>query len=566
MTVRHRHENLAVTGISGQLQSAAVNVPLQLTTEIVNYGLNVIENVAVRVLVDGEPVPQAISIPRIEPGETVQETFEVVLTTPGEHAISVQIPADALESDNSRFLTLNVPDRQRVLVADGSENFTEAQFLSDALAADSSITGIDVLTIRPEALRDQNLAAFSMVYLLNVPNLPPDAVARLRDYVQAGGGIAWFLGNRVDGGFYRQLANGNSGGDSSSTSVDSLFPVAIGQSPVELARADETNPGADLELSAHPVFEFLNAADGLLAHFVQVYRYFPVQQEQAGQLPEQTEVIGRLRNQSPLFLETRLGAGKIFASLVSAGPMEKSTELRWHNWPFDLNAPGFTVFHLELVKYLSSRQGLRPQFLINEPLRLTVNPTMYQPEVRVDPPEAAGAATVILQATYAKPAGSNGTNGTSATTDTTGADTAGASATTDLLQAEYQETRQPGVYRLSRENLSRETEVELYAYNVPVSESSLELMKPAELRTAFAGLEGLLVQDVGELEGLQRSDPGKELRTLLLLLFLGILVAEQALAYRLGYHRADQAGKAPQRPAPARGGAAPRTPVREVVG
>ena len=522
-----RHANLAVTGLSGEVQTAAVRVPLQLTAEITNFSEMVEENISVRVLLNGEPIPQSITIPTIEPGDTVRESFEVVLTTPGEHAIAVQIPSDSLDADNIRHLTLYVPDRQRVLIVDGSEEFTEGYYVSDALSADASVTGIDVLLIRPEALRDQDLSRFMAVYLLNIPELAADIVALLGDYVQEGGGIAWFLGDRVNATFYRQLNEQpivqDSADEAGTPQSLHLFSVPISPSPVELPAADETAPGSDLQLTTHPLFEFLNAADGLLSHYVRIYRYFPVDEQREGGVPAGTRVIGRLRNQSPLFFESQVGKGRIFTALTSVGPMATLRDERWHNWSFDMNAPGFTVFHLELVKYLGSRQGQRTEFEVGQPWDVTVNPASYLPEVRVDPPDGAPSPAVVLNATPP------------VTAETGGKEAA-------LLTATYAATNFPGVYRLTRENLGREAETELKAFNVPVEESALDVVSPAELRTLYASVAGLLVQEYGELEGIRRSDPGRELRTLLMTLLIVILVGEQALAYRLSYHQRGQRG------------------------
>ncbi len=542
-----RHENLAVTAFDGELHTAAVMVPIELTAQITNYGESLAENIALRVLIDGEPIPQAITIAQIAPGETVSESFEVTLTTPGEHALAVQVPADALEADNFRYLTLNVPKVQRVLIADGSDSTSESQYVADALSADPSITGIEVLIVRSEDLRDQDLSQFSAVYLLNVPRLPADALRLLSDYVKQGGGIAWFMGDKIDGSFYRQLASTNQldireqvlaakteqqKGETEQQSqsnpgerFQSLFPVMISLSPAELERRDETNPGADLKLSEHPLFNLLNAESGLLANFINIYRYFPLDSSpQSETILGDAHVIGELRNQSPLFVESRLGEGRIFISLTSAGPMVLDHSKRWNNWPFDINAPGFTVFHLELVKYLGSRRHVRSTLQIAEPLIVQVNPSVYTPEVRFTPPDGLGLSSVVILATPEKESAAKQSGGEKGSSEST------------LLQAVYHATQSPGIYRVERENLARESVTNLYAVNVPDNEGQLELTASSELRSKLSAIPGVIVQDFGKLQGIKKDDPGRELRTLLLLLLIFVLIAEQALAYRLSFH------------------------------
>lgn len=536
--VANQHENLAVTSFGGQLHTAAVMVPVELSTEITNYGQSLAENVIIKVLIDGEPILQSISVPAINPGETIRESFEVTFTTPGEHTLAVQIPADSLEADNNRFLTLNVPEKQRVLIADGSDQTEEAQYIADALSADPGITGIEVVIVRSEDLRDQNLAQFSAIYLLNTAQLQADAQTLLSRYVEKGGGIAWFMGDKTNSSFYRGLAKKNQPiskkqpvknetEETAITRSSSLFPVMISLSPVELDRADETNPGADLDLSEHPLFEILNAENGLLANFINIYRYFPIDVDENKELVNDAHVIGRLRNQAPVFFESRLGEGRIFISLIPAGPMNPDVNSRWHNWPFDINAPGFTVFHLELVKYLGSRQGTRSPSQIEEPLVIPVNPAAYTQEVRFTPPEGLGLSSVTILATAEKELQSQQSTSQSKSSET---------SNETILFAQFTATGNPGIYRVGRENLAREIETDLYAYNVPVHEGQLELTSSSQLRSKLSGIDGVIVQDYGQLQGIEREDPGKELRTLLLLLLVLILIAEQALAYRLSFH------------------------------
>ncbi|WP_339744228.1 BatA domain-containing protein [uncultured Rubinisphaera sp.] len=533
-TVPARHNNLAVTKFTGTLHTAAVKVPLQLTVDISNYGEAVVENVPVRVLIDDEPIPQSISIPQINAGESVQETFEVSIASAGEHVISVQISPDAIAADNTRYLTIDIPERQRILIADGSEQTKEADYVADALAADPQITGFEAIVIRPDSIRDQDLSNYAAVYLLNIDRLAPDVLKSLEDYVAAGGGIAWFMGDRVDSSFYNDLASRESeeqadanttdqpekNTTTSTTQAESLFPISIAASPVNLPRADDTNPGADLVLNDNPIFEILNAADGLLALFVNIYQHVPL--AEGVEIPESVKVIGRLRDQSPLFLESRFGEGRVFISLTSAGPINNTDENRWHNWPFDMNAPGFTVFHLELAKSIANRTRTREPKLVNEPINVVIDPAVSYPEVRFNPPAQGGLSPTSITATVPK--------------STEKAPQESPDGEPQKLVAEYVDTKVPGVYRIVTEDLARESTTTLTAFNVPVSESEVEITTPEVFRRELAGVEGIIVQDFGSLEGLARDDPGRELRLLLLLVLVALFAGEQWLAYRLGFH------------------------------
>ncbi|MCA8986704.1 MAG: BatA domain-containing protein [Planctomycetaceae bacterium] len=540
--VPESHANVALVDFSGDLQSAAVGVPLELNIAVKNLGETVVENLPVRVLIDGEPIAQAITIPRIEPGDQITESFDITLAQSGEHALAVKIPSDSLSIDNTRYETVFVPERQRVLIADGSEQNTEADYVADAIAADPQVTGFEAVIIRPESLREQDLSRFAVVYLLNIDRLPPDVVTQLESYVNAGGGLAWFMGDRIDSQFYGELAakhdelasnpdtleetvSENENGQPAETlQAGSLFPIRIASAPRQLPPRSEVDSTADLKLADHPIFRILNAADGLLAYYLNLYRVVPLAEDQKT-IPPAVRVLGTLRDQSPVFLVTRYGAGQVFISLTSAGPISNTEETRWHNWPFDMNAPGFTVFHLDLVHTIANRSQLRKSRLVGDELKLTLNPADWQPEVRFAPPDQGGLTPITVTATRPQPKSDSPEDS--------------ATEQTPVLIAEYKNTQVPGIYRITRESRERESLTTLESFNVPVEESALKATTSAQLRLKLADAEHVIIQDFGRLDGLSQSDPGQELRTFLLVMLILFLMCEQALAYRLGYHNQD---------------------------
>jgi len=78
----------------------------------------------------------------------------------------------------------------------------------------------------------------------------------------------------------------------------------------------------------------------------------------------------------------------------------------------------------------------------------------------------------------------------------------------------------------------------LIAYNFPQSEGELPLVTDTELRSSLGTVKHLTIQPQGTFDWIRSSAPGEDIRWGLLMLLVGVIVGEQALAYRLSYHPA----------------------------
>jgi len=106
------------------------------------------------------------------------------------------------------------------------------------------------------------------------------------------------------------------------------------------------------------------------------------------------------------------------------------------------------------------------------------------------------------------------------------------------LAAEFRETDQPGVYDVRLFDQNQTPEIRLFAYNVPLQESDLELATTAELRKRLGNNPLVNIHEPGRLDWMQGQEAGAEIRRILLLVLAACLVCEQWLAYRMSYHPA----------------------------
>ncbi len=123
----------------------------------------------------------------------------------GAHTVTIRTSGDRLELDNSRSLVVPVRSEIRVLCVAGREG--AAKYLANALnpnpGGDSPIRPI---VITEGDLADAQLADFDCVFLCNVAQLTASEAERLSRYAESGGGVVFFLGDRVVPASYNALA------------------------------------------------------------------------------------------------------------------------------------------------------------------------------------------------------------------------------------------------------------------------------------------------------------------------------------------------------------------------
>ncbi len=503
-TVPERHANLGVTELSGSVQVAAANVPLRLKVGLRNYGDQVARNVRLTILVDGRQLPAAVVAPELEAGAETFREFDVRFPTVGPHEVRAVLPSDALEQDNERFLALSIPETNPVLIIDGEPDAAESSYLLDALAPAPGITGFAPLIESPDYLRRHPLDKFQCVFAINVAELPDDARRNLEDFVAGGGGLAWFLGDRVRPAQYNeQLYRSGQG----------VFPARLG-AIAELA-VDDTNPGPDLTFTAHPLFKIFAGEDNGFVEIVKVSRYFAV--ESGWSPPPGVRVLASLRNKAPLFLEQRLGNGTVVACLTSCGPS-------WNNWPLN---PSYVVTQLDLEKYIARRENSQDHRIVGDPIQIVLDAAQFSPVVEIRRADGATEKlTAVIAPAKTQPAAASGNPAASAGRPTPAAQFAD----------EYRNTDSPGVYAIVRKRLDGGEDTLRYAYNVPESESELNLTTDDQIKSRLGPDTPVQIQQVGNFSWIHGEESGQEIQDAVLYFLLACLVFEQVLALKLSYH------------------------------
>ncbi len=507
-TVAESHGNLGITDLSGAVDVAAVNVPLRLSVTVRNYGEQVARDVRLTVLVDGQKRPATESIEKIEPGDERTIEFDEQFPKTGAHDVQVSLPADALEQDNVRYLSIQVPDTNPVLVIDGGSDTEEAQYLVDALGAVPEKTGFSPTLDRVESLRRRPLDKFQSIFLLNVSEIPPDAIKALEDYVRGGGGLAWFMGPQVRAAFYNDKLYQDGQG---------LFPARLGG--VADLLVDETNPGPDMNVTNHTIFDVFQDAGEELLNYAKVTRYFTVAKD--WNPPDGVRVIASLRNKAPLFFEHRLGKGKIVTCLTACGTL-------WTNWPRIPDV--FVPVQLQLATHLAQGHQTLNLKTVGEPLVISLDAAVYSSQVEIHLPDGTRVPLTVGVKNAASGAPPAPATGPAAEPGS------GESPQRLVYEESYKNTDEPGVYSLTVKRQDAGEETRRYAYNVSGAESRLKLTTTEFIKRRLGPDVKTQIQEVGDFNWVHGEESTREIHDYVLMLLLVILLAEQAMALRLSYH------------------------------
>ena len=357
-------ENLAITNFalaSGTLRKGAI---ARYVAEVHNYGRQAQDRVGVTLTLEGKAVDQRV-IDRIPAGQSKTIALFARLDSVGNNRLTAQLGPDPLTTDNVRHAVAAVSEQVRVLAVDGAPSDepykSETAYLETALAPrrpGAAGATLVVKVIPWLALPTQRLADYQVVILANVPDIRKDQAASLHTYVQQGGGLVLFLGDKtIPRLFNARMAIGEK----------SLLPLKLD------AIATPKDPdGAPMEvaLTGHPIAA---AIQGLPAELLNAARFTHYVK---GELLEGGRVILAIAGSGdPLLAEKSLGRGHVllFTSTASRS---------WSNLPIN---PVFPIILHQAVTYLS-RQEHERSFTVGEPLTLTLPRANVQANVLLRDP------------------------------------------------------------------------------------------------------------------------------------------------------------------------------------
>lgn len=282
--------------------------PIEVRARIRNHALEALENVQLLFELDGERLPaDTVRLP-------ARGTAEVAIRFPvfaeGPHMLRAALPADALEGDDSAWLSLDVRGRIRVLLVDGRPDadflLSAAGYLGRLLDPSGSeeLEGVTLFAAASVSHLDfqpgpGDLEQHDVVVLAEPERLDPRAAERLAAFVQGGGGLLAVPGGGTEPAAWnlRLAAEGAA-----------LLPLRLLEARGEVQRGSTyfvPRKPAGIE---HPILREFQGPLELLLGEAPVYRFMA-----ALQARPTAQVLLALSDPegSPLLAVDRFGLGKV---------------------------------------------------------------------------------------------------------------------------------------------------------------------------------------------------------------------------------------------------------------
>jgi hypothetical protein len=351
-----RSSNLAITNLHTSTPYVTINRETSFEVTLHEFADEPRSNAVVELLTDGEPVGEQSLDIAASSDATAQFTYR--FNSPGQHSIEARTSGDRLEVDNTRWLVVPVREAVRVLCIAGRAG--AARYVADALNPNPvDDSPIQPVVISETDLPEVDLADFDCVFVCNVAQFTPGEAERLARFANAGGGVVFFLGDRVLAEHYNTLKT---------DTKQPLIPAKIGQI------INQPSFGLDPLEYRHPIVNPFRGREraGLLTTPVARYHRLELPRDRPV-----TAVAAALQNGDPFIVTAPLGRGRtiLIATDGSLTSVDAATGEPWTSWP---TWPSFLPLVRDLLAYSMTGQQSDWQQLVGTPLSSNALPSSLQ--------------------------------------------------------------------------------------------------------------------------------------------------------------------------------------------
>ncbi len=494
--------NLGIVEIEPVDKLAMAGLPYEVRVRVRNYGQADVAQVPIYLETrDATGSAGRVPLPPIASIKAGAEAVVVHRTTflsAGPQALSFQLGGDALPLDDSRHLALRVQEELQALLVEGERGETplsgDAALLALALAPPGdALSGVEPRIVPEADLAGEELDLYDSLVLCNVKAWPSDRRVELERFVRRGGGLAIFLGSRVDASNYQAVLYREGEG---------LLPVSLGDE-IE-AEAEDKRPSLAPPEGTHPLTAIFGGERNPFLSRVRANRWRQIQID-----PDKdglTTTILKLQDeaQTPILLEKSFGKGRVLLFNTSANNA-------WSSWPRN---PSWPIVAQDLVRLLAPPAHRGLVLACNEPLQVPLDPGRFETQAKLQLPGDRQARELFAAPVEGAP----------------------------LPQIRFTDTSKAGVYRLSTRLRKGGDVVSLLAANLDASEGDLT---PAQTEAFVGGLEAAGLESVqasfvsgtDQTELLRVTDGTRaELWRLVLRIMVVVLLLEQVLAWFAAHH------------------------------
>lgn len=260
----------------------------------------------------------------------------------------VRLAADRLEADDVRYFALVARTRRVGIVGD-------AYYVRTALSPEGGGLFRPV-EIEEGGLGNEDLAGIDILILSNVPRLAPLEIEAVSSFVDGGGSVIVFLGNRVDTGAYNR----------------NLLPVLGDAVVTDVYGGEGGFYSIDRFEREHPIFAKFKSDENPFQD-IRFYRFMRVN-------PGGGSVIARFSDGSPAAVQ--MGERAVLFTF----PADDS----WTDFPL---VPQFLPFIHEVNLFLSSSMGFGENYIVGEEVLVRV--ARHEGEAQLEGP--TGTSLVFPQ-------------------------------------------------------------------------------------------------------------------------------------------------------------------------
>lgn len=505
-------ENVAVVGLRASEAQASVDMPVTLTAEVRNYGYAKQTGLTVDFFVDAKPGKKQNATHRttvdLAPGQATRVHCVTRFRTGGDHWVEVRLGDDRLQTDNRRYLTVDVVDEAHVLLVDGRNRRADDPLAGEAGFLRHALTPINrdgknghhtiLAEVTPaDRLAERNLSQYHAVALCNVSSLKRPVLEKLREQVRSGMGLLVFLGDNVAPTRYHgSLGLGTSG----------LLPASIGEAwgkapkPGTTARPMYKTFAVGLNNLAHPVMSFFKDEEARpLLTDISVFRAFSLRPEtESG-----STVIARFDDGRPAVVEKPYGTGFVVLFGFPATSLDFGG---WSNFPTQF---AFPIIMRRVMTRLAVGHRPPKNLIVGTPIVGDLDPADQRTPVRISAPTPIGNRVALPEA-----AGDG-------------------RARFEFGLTDKGLTYKAGFYEVVLDRPGASPTI--YSLNSVANESDLTRVTPDEIRVAHPNFDFRWVSKSADFPDLlDRERRGMELWPWFIVLVFTLLILESTLAFRWG--------------------------------
>ncbi len=330
-------DNLAIESLNYTWGSLRKSGEARFTALVRNTGRSSEEGATLEFSVDGN-LTKRVAVGSLAAGESRPLEFTTQFDKAGDVTLQAELSKDDLADDNVRHAVARIRPGIRVLFLEGDIENTAGNrggsyYAKAALRPQDSDSeeGVVVNEIDPADFGLEKLNAFDVVIMNNVLSVSSDTAKRLKRFVNEGGGLIVFAGDRVEASEYNQSLGDGEGGEG-------ILPAQLGA-----IATSENEEGWALEASksGHLLARLTARYPEKLLDAIRITRQIEATPA------ENSETLITSQSGNPVLLSRSTGSGTVLLFTTTANQ-------RWNNLPRE---PLYAILLQQAVTMLTSDPG-----------------------------------------------------------------------------------------------------------------------------------------------------------------------------------------------------------------